>query len=176
MTDTPLPPADVPVDQYTREQADAVLAKLAADYRKDHPLDEWTSGEAHASGQLARMEKDPHRVLDPVEAALGNSLPSGQMVPFGPDEGQAIASQKLQDTISSLREDFGMSDPVIREALEPHKHSISPAEMEAVLQLESRLHGDKEWTASLLGGNQRAKEQLALIETAKLLPVKRPAA
>jgi hypothetical protein len=176
-SDTPLPPDDVPVDQYTREQADAVLNKLAADYRKDHPADEWTSGAEHATGELKRLEKEAAKILaDPVAAGLTGGLPSGVMVPFGPGEGETIAAQKLQGTISSLREDFGMSDPVIREALESHKHSITPQEREAVLQLEGRLHGDKDWRASLLSGNQRAKEQLALIETAKLLPVKPKAA
>jgi hypothetical protein len=178
MTDAPaLPPADIPADQYTRAQADAVLAKMADDYRKANPGDEWTAGAEHSTAELKRLEKQAAKIIaDPVAAGLGNSLPSGVMVPFGPSEEHAIASQKLNGLVSDLRADYGMSDPVIREALEPHKHSITPQEREAVLQLESRLHGDKDWRASLLGGNQRAKEQLALIETAKLLPVKRPAA
>jgi hypothetical protein len=177
MSDNTTPPEDIPVHEMTRAQADAALGKMAEDYRKANPGDEWTAGAEHATGELVRLEKEAAKIAaDPVAAGLGNSLPSGVMVPFGPGEGEAIAAQKLQGTISSLREDFGMSDSVIREALEPHKHSITPQEMEAVLQLESRLHGDKDWRASLLGGNQRAKEQLVLIETAKLLPVKPKAA
>jgi hypothetical protein len=178
MSDAPaLPPADIPADQYTRAQADAVLAKMADDYRKANPGDEWTAGAEHSTAELKRLEKEAAKITaDPVAAGLAGGLPSGTMVPFGPEEGQTIAAQKLQGAITSLREDFGLSDGAIREALEPHKHSITPQEMEAVLQLESRLHGDKEWRASLLGGNQRAKEQLALIETAKLLPVKPKAA
>jgi hypothetical protein len=178
MSDAPaLPPADIPADQYTRAQADAVLAKMADDYRKANPGDEWTAGAEHSTAELKRLEKEAAKITaDPVAAGLVGGLPSGTMVPFGPEEGQTIAAQKLQGAITSLREDFGLSDGAIREALEPHKHSIAPQEMEAVLQLESRLHGDKEWRASLLGGNQRAKEQLALIETAKLLPVKPKAA
>jgi hypothetical protein len=176
-TDTPLPPDDVPVDQYTRAQADAVLGKMVEDFRKANPGDEWTAGAEHSTAELKRLEKEAAKITaDPVAAGLTGSLPSGTMVPFGPGEGEAIAAQKLQGTISSLREDFAMSDPVIREALEPHKHSITPQEREAVLQLDGRLHGDKDWRASLASGNQRAKEQLALIETAKLLPVKPKAA
>jgi hypothetical protein len=170
---TPQPPEDVPVHEYTREQAQSALAKMAEDYRRANPGDEWTAGQEHATGELKRLEKETLKILaDPVAAGLTGSLPSGTMVPFGPGEGQTIAAQKLQDTITSLRKDFGLSDPVIREALEPHKHSISPQEMEAVLHLESRLHGDAEWRKALLSGDQRAREQMTLIEVAKLLPVK----
>jgi hypothetical protein len=173
MTETALPSADIPADQYTRAQADAVLAKMADDYRKDNPGDEWTAGQEHSSAELKRLEKEAAKITaDPVAAGLTGSLPSGVMLPFGPGEGQAIASQKLQGLINDLRDDFGMSDPVIKEALRPDQHSISPAEMEAVLQLESRLHGDAEWRKALLSGDQRAREQLTLIEVAKLLPVK----
>jgi hypothetical protein len=177
MTDSAIPIDEVPVHEMSSEQATAALDKMKDAYLKENPPDMWTQGGEHSAAQLRRMEKEAAKInADPVAAGLTGSLPSGTMVPFGPGEGEAIAAQKLQGTIASLREDFGMSDPVIREALEPHKHSISPEEMEAVLQLESRLHGDKDWRASLLGGSQRAKEQLALIETAKLLPVKAKAA
>jgi hypothetical protein len=98
------------------------------------------------------------------------------MVPFGPEEGQTIAAQKLQGAINSLREDFGLSDGAIREALEPHKHSVTPEEMEAALRLESQLHGDREWRTRLLQGDQRAREQLMLLEVIKEMPVKPKAA
>jgi hypothetical protein len=179
MSDAPaLPPADIPADQYTREQADAVLAKMTDDYRKENPSDDmWTAGAEHSTAELKRLEKEAAKITaDPVAAGLTGSLPSGVMLPFGPQEGDSIASQKLQGLINDLREDFGMSDPVIKEALRPDQHSISPAEMEAVLQLESRLHGDAEWRRALLSGDQRAREQMTLIEVAKLLPVKPRAA
>jgi hypothetical protein len=173
MSDSAIPiEDDTPVHLLKPEAATAKLGELKAQYAKQNPGDEWTAGADAATTELGRLAKEAAKITaDPVGAGLVGGLPSGTMVPFGPEEGQTIAAQKLQGAITSLREDFGLSDGAIREALEPHKHSITPQEREAVLQLEGRLHGDKEWRASLLGGNQRAKEQLALIETAKLLPV-----
>jgi hypothetical protein len=134
---------DTPTHLLSKEAAGQKLDALKQAYAKDHPPDMWTSGAEHSTAELKGLEKQAAQIIaDPVAAGLTGSLPSGVMVPFGPEEGQTIAAQKLQGMVNDFREEIGMSDPVIREALEPHKHSISPAEMEAVLQLESRLHGD----------------------------------
>jgi hypothetical protein len=172
-----LPPADIPVDQYTRAQADAVLAKMADDYRKANPGDEWTAGAEHSTAELKRLEKEAAKITaDPVAAGLVGGLPSGVMVQFGPEPEHAIASQKLQSLVNDLRSENMLTDGAIREALLPHLHSVTPEEMAAALKLEGELHGDAIWRDKLLKGDTVARNQLVLLEIIKGLPVKPKAA
>jgi hypothetical protein len=167
---------ETPVHQLTKEQATAKLNDLTKQFNATSGRDKdvFSAGAEHATGELKRLEKEAAKILaDPIAAGLGGALPSGVMVPFNDGE---IAAQKLQGMINDLREDVGLNDAVIREALLPAEHSISPETMEAVLRLEAQLHGSAEWRARLLTGDAKAREQLALIEICKLQTVKRPAA
>jgi hypothetical protein len=75
------------------------------------------------------------------------------MVEF--NDGQ-IASGKLQKLINDLREEVGLTDAEIPEALEPHLYNVTPETMERVLQLEAQLQGSAEWRQKVLAGDAAA--------------------
>jgi hypothetical protein len=168
---TPQPPADTPIHEMSRDQASAALGKMAEDYRKANPGDEWTAGQEHATGELKRLEKEALKILaDPVGAALTGELPSGVMLPFG-EEGQTIASAKLATLVEDLRE-AGLSDGAIKQALLPERHVEDPRWIEAAAQKHGELLGSKEWVKSLLEGDREKFKQLLLLETVLMTPAK----
>jgi hypothetical protein len=168
---TPAPLEDIPVHEMNREQASAALGKMAEDYRKANPGDEWTAGQEHSTAELKRLEKEALKILaDPVGAALTGELPSGVTLPFG-EPGQTIASHKLATLVEDLRE-AGLSDGSIKQALLPERHVEDAHWIEAAAQKQGELLGNKEWVKSLLEGDREKFKQLMLLETVLMTPAK----
>jgi hypothetical protein len=169
MTDTPAPtapPEDIPVHEMNPTQAGDALARLTEEYNKRNPTGVFGMGHDAATAELGKIAKETPQIGDPVDAALTTGLASGQMVPFG-EEGQTIASAKLQGMVEDLRE-IGLSDGAIKQALLPDQHTELPKYIEEAAQMHGRLLGDPEWTRSLLEGDRWKFRTPVLLETIML--------
>lgn len=151
MSDINTPPPSP--DDMTPAQANDRLQELSADKGWGKKL---LAGDVETRREFSALMDLKHKG-DRIDAAVAGKL---EFQPLQVVEAGQLSDGNFAAGVQALK-DVGIPDPVIHAFLSDEP--VSPEDVQAIRELETRLKGDAEWTKKLLAGDVAARQVLLKI-------------